>query len=134
MPCDRGAPLAFQGIGIEFQLIADTVNVMTIMPGGPSEKAGLQVGDKLTRVNDTLVLSGKKREIDDIRHMLRGDADSKVKVSYLRNGAIREAMITRGTIPVYAVDAAYIIARKTGYIRINRFARRTYEEIMEVME
>lgn len=124
----------FQGIGIEFQLIADTVNVMTIMPGGPSEKAGLQVGDKLTRVNDTLVLSGKKREIDDIRHMLRGDADSKVKVSYLRNGAIREAMITRGTIPVYAVDAAYIIAPKTGYIRINRFAERTYEEFMQAME
>ncbi|NCI46867.1 S41 family peptidase [Sediminibacterium soli] len=124
----------FQGIGIEFQLINDTVNVMTVLKDGPSEKAGLQVGDKLLVANDSVVLSGKKQKMDGIRHQLRGEADSKVKISLLRNGVKKEVVITRGTIPLYAVDAAYIIAPKTGYLRINRFAERTYEEFMQAME
>lgn len=124
----------FQGIGVEFQLLEDTVNVMNVMKGGPSEKAGLEVGDRFLKVNDSIDIAGKKLKPDDVRKLLRGPMDTKVKVQLLRNGQKKDVEITRGVIPVSPVDAAYMIAPQTGYLRINKFAERTYEAFMQAME
>lgn len=124
----------FQGIGIEFRQINDTVNVMNIMPGGPSEKVGLQAGDQLIYVNDSISIAGKKLDGNAIRKLFRGPANSTVKVKYLRQGKMLETTITRGNIPVSSVDAAYMIAPKVGFIRLNKFAERTYEEFMTELE
>jgi carboxyl-terminal processing protease len=124
----------FQGIGVEFQIFDDTVNVVRVMKGGPSEKAGIEIGDKLIKCNDSVQLAGKKLKSDDIRKQLRGPAGSSVKVNILRNGTLKDFVIQRGNINVPSVDASYIIAPQTGYIRINKFAERTYEEFMQNLE
>lgn len=124
----------FQGIGIEFQLFNDTVNVMNVLAGSPSEKAGLQTGDKLIKVNDSIAIAGKKLKPDDIRKLLRGMMDTEVKVQLLRGNDLKEVKITRGIIPVPSVDAVYMIEPGTGFIRINKFGERTYEEFMQAME
>jgi len=124
----------FQGIGIEFRQMNDTVNVMNIMPGGPAEKVGLMVGDQLLFVNDSVSIAGKRLDGNAIRRLFRGPADSKVKVKFLRAGKLKEVTITRGNIPVSSVDAAYMIAPKVGFIRLNKFAERTYEEFMTELE
>lgn len=124
----------FQGIGVEFQILQDTVNVMYVVKEGPSEKAGLLVGDRMLRVNDTSEVAGKKITSDGIRKLLRGAAGTKVKLQVLREGVKKEVIITRDVIPVSPIDAAYMIAPATGYIRINKFAERTYEAFMQGME
>ena len=124
----------FQGIGIEFRQMNDTVNVMNILPGGPAEKVGLMTGDQLIYVNDTIAIAGKKLDGVAIRKLFRGPANSKVNVSFLRAGKLNKVTITRGNIPVTSVDAAYMIAPKIGFIRLNKFAERTYEEFMTELE
>src|SRR6478735_3627077 len=99
----------FEGIGVEFQILEDTVNVMFVVAGVPSVKAGLEVGDKLLKVNDSVSVAGKKIKADDIRKLLRGPADTEVKVKLLRGNLIKDVTITRGKIPVSPVDAAYMI-------------------------
>lgn len=124
----------FQGIGVEFQILDDTVHVMYVITDGPSAKAGLKVGDKMLTVNDSVVIAGRKLQPDDIRKLLRGPMNTKVRVQVLRGNDKKEVMITRGVIPVSPVDAAYMIAPGTGYIRINKFAERTYEAFMQNTE
>ena len=124
----------FQGIGIEFQIFSDTVNVMNVVKGGPSEKAGLSVGDKLIKVNDSVTIAGKKITPDGIRKLLRGAANTDVHIQILRGDQKKDMIVTRGVIPVSSVDAAYMIDTQTGYLRINKFAERTYEEFMQSME
>ena len=124
----------FQGIGVEFQLFNDTLNVMNVVKDGPSEKAGLQVGDKFIKVNDSVVIAGRNIGPDSIRKLLRGEKNTSVTVQIKRGSSIKNVVITRGVIPVPSVDAAYMIAPKTGYLRINKFAERTYEEFMQAME
>lgn len=124
----------FQGIGVEFQIFNDTVNVVHVIKDGPSEKAGVQIGDALIKANDSVLLTGKKIKPDDIRKQLRGPSGSSVKITVFRNGLLKNIVINRGNIPVPSVDAAYIIAPQTGYIRINKFAERTYEEFMQNLE
>ncbi len=124
----------FQGIGVEFQVLDDTVNIMHIMQGGPSEKAGLQPGDKFILVNDSVPIAGKKLKVDQIRKLLRGPMDTKVKVQVLRGNERKDFIITRGVIPVSPIDAAYMLTNEKGYIRINKFAERTYEAFMQSME
>ncbi len=124
----------FQGIGVEFQMLDDTVNVMHVIDGGPSAKAGLEVGDKLLKVNDSVTIAGKKMGSEDIRKQLRGLAGTDVKIKILRGNTTKDVTITRGVIPVSPVDAAYIISPGIGYLRINKFAERTYEAFMQNME
>ena len=124
----------FQGIGVEFQMFNDTINVMHVIKDGPSDKAGVQVGDEIIKANDTIILAGKKLKPDSIRKQLRGAAGSSVKITILRNGALKNIELKRGNINVPSVDAAYIIAPQIGYIRINKFADRTYEEFMQNLE
>jgi carboxyl-terminal processing protease len=123
----------FEGIGVEFFIIEDTVHVTNVLSDGPSDKAGLKVGDKFLRVGDSAV-AGKSITGDKIKNLLRGIGGSKVNVTVLRNGKPVQAVITRGTIPLYSVDAAYMIDTTTGYIHLNKFSGTTYEEFMKAME
>ncbi len=124
----------FEGIGIEYRLINDTVTVMNVIKDGPSQKAGIQIGDQLLAVADTIKVSGVKVSAVSIRKYFRGPINSSVKVKLKRGGAIQHVTIIRNVIPVSSIDAAYVIAPGTGYIRINKFAERTYEEFMQNLE
>lgn len=123
----------FQGIGVEFNIFRDTVNVVYVMPGGPSEKAGLMIGDKILKVNDSSI-AGRKLQVDDIKKHIRGPKGSKASLQILRGAAAKTIDVTRGTIPVSSVDASYMIDKSTGYIKLNRFTEKSYEEFMEAIE
>jgi carboxyl-terminal processing protease len=124
----------FQGIGVEFQMIKDTVNVMNVIPDGPSFKAGVEIGDKIVKVNKSFNLTGKNISTDDVRKQLRGPANSTVLITVLRKNQPKEIKIIRGNIPLYSLDAAYMINANTGYIKLNKFSETTYPEFMSAME
>ena len=123
----------FEGIGIEFLILNDTVNVINVLAKGPSDQAGLRVGDKFIKVNDSIV-AGNGINADRIKKLLRGPGASTVKIAFLRGQKDTTLVIQRGAIPLPAVDAAYMIDKSVGYIRINKFSRTTYQEFMESME
>ena len=123
----------FQGIGVEFQILNDTVNVTNVISGGPSDKAGLQVGDQIIRVNDSIV-AGNGITAEKIKKLLRGPGASTVNLTMFRAHVPKQFVILRGMIPLPALDAAYMINKESGYIRINKFSRTTYEEFMEALE
>lgn len=122
----------FQGIGIEFQIFKDTVNVMNVVPGGPSEKAGLSVGDKFLKVGDSAVTGGISSE--GIKKLLRGPGGSKVTTTILRGTRTMTVTIERGIIPLPSLEAAYMADPGTGFIRISKFSETTYEEFMSALE
>jgi carboxyl-terminal processing protease len=122
----------FEGIGIEFQIFDDTVNVVNVLAGGPSDKVGLAVGDKLIKVGDSIV-AGNGITTDRIRNLLRGPGASKVTVSLLRAGEPKQFTISRGTIPLPSVDVSYMINKETGYIRINKFSETTHAEFAQAI-
>lgn len=124
----------FEGIGIEFRIIEDTVNVMNIVKDGPAEKAGLQIGDKLLAVADTIAVSGKNIELAMIRKLFRGPVNSLLKLKYKRANQVFSIAIARNLITISSIDAAYMVSPGIGYIRINKFAERTYEEFMQQLE
>lgn len=123
----------FQGIGVEFNIFDDTVNVLYVVPNGPSDKGGLQIGDRIIKVGDSSIVS-KTLPSADIRKMIRGEAGSKVDLTILRNGQVLHKIITRGNIPIPSMDAAYMMDATTGYIKLNKFAETTYQEFMRAME
>jgi carboxyl-terminal processing protease len=122
----------FKGIGVEFQLFNDTVNVINVLKDGPAEKAGVKVGDMIITVNDTVNLV--KKDAEFIRKALRGPGGSKVEVTVLRGTRQKKLAISRGTIPLPSLDAEYMIAPKTGFIHLNKFSETTYEEFMAALE
>lgn len=124
----------FSGIGVEFQLFHDTVNVVNVLENGPSEKAGLQIGDKIVTVNDSVSISGKNLKADEIRKYLRGSRGTLVTVGVIRNNKAMRYSIERATIPVPSVDAAYMMAPGTGFMHINKFSESTYREFMVSLE
>ncbi len=124
----------FQGIGVEFQIINDTVNVMNVIPDGPSFKAGVEIGDKIIKANDTFNLAGKNINVDDVRKQLRGPVNSEALITVLRNHQTKNIKIIRGNIPLYSLDAAYMINANTGYIKLNKFSETTYHEFMAAMD
>jgi carboxyl-terminal processing protease len=123
----------FQGIGVEYMILNDTVHVVNVLKDGPSEKAGLQTGDRFLKVGDSVV-AGNNISNDRIKKLLRGPENTQVSVSLLRGNATSKINITRGTIPKPAVDAAYMMNDTTAFIHINKFSRSTYEEFMAAME
>ena len=123
----------FEGIGVEFNIFSDTVNVVYVIPNGPSDKAGLRIGDKIVRVNDSFIVS-KTLPSADIRKMIRGKAGSDVKLTIWRNNALQDIHVTRGKIPLPALDAAYMVTAKIGYIKLNKFSKTTYREFMAALE
>jgi carboxyl-terminal processing protease len=122
----------FEGIGISFNMLTDTILVISTIPGGPSEKTGLQAGDKILYVNDSLV-AGKGISDEKVMRMLKGPRGTEVRVKILRKGHkdLLTFNITRDKIPIYSVDVAYMTNDITGYIRINNFALTTYDEFMK---
>lgn len=125
---------SFGGIGVEFQVFNDTVNVINVVSNGPSYLAGVKVGDKIIAVNDTINIAGKKIEPDDIRKLLRGEDGSTVAITVKRNSGNKKIVITRGAIPLPSIDVAYMIAPETGFMRISKFSSTTYEEFMSNLE
>jgi carboxyl-terminal processing protease len=123
----------FQGIGVEFQILSDTVNVTNVISGGPSDKAGLQLGDQIIRVNDSVV-AGNGITAERIKKLLRGPGASTVNLTMYRGHAPKKFTILRGMIPLPALDAAYMMDRESGYIRINKFSRTTFEEFTEALK
>ncbi len=123
----------FEGIGVEFNIFIDTVHVLNVLKDGPSDKAGLRVGDRIIAVGDSVV-AGKNITSDRIRKLLRGPRGSQVSVTVLRGNSPKEFIIRRGFIPLYSLDAAYVIAAQTGYIKLSKFSETTYEEFMEALE
>lgn len=125
----------FEGIGIEFLLVDDTIQVVTPLSGGPSEAAGILPGDKIITIEDSLV-AGVAISNADIFGKLRGPQGSTVRVGILRGKErkLRSFTITRDVIPVHSVDVAYMLDKETGYIKINRFSAPTYQEFMEALQ
>ena len=117
----------FEGIGIQFQMIEDTLLVIQPVSGGPSEKVGILAGDRITAVNDTAI-AGVKMGTDEIMSRLRGPKNSKVNLTIVRRGVQEPLLFTvkRDKIPIHSLDAAY-------YIRINRFAATTGEEFAQAL-
>lgn len=123
----------FQGIGVEFNIFNDTVNVVYVFPGGPSEQAGLQIGDKIVTVNDSS-LTRKNMRTDDIKKLIRGAGGSRAVLRIVRDKKNLTISVTRGTIPVPVVDAAYMMNPTTGYIKLTKFTDQSYEEFMRALE
>lgn len=131
---DMNEPLQgnFEGIGVEFNIVDDTIRVIDAIAGGPAEAVGVQAGDRILKVDGAKV-AGIKITNKDVMAKLKGKGGTKVKVSVLRKGNKKqlEFTITRGTIPIYSIDISYMVAPATGYIKISRFAATTYEEYLE---
>ena len=123
----------FYGIGVEFNILNDTTNVLNVLPKGPSDKAGLQVGDQFLKIGDS-VIAGNHITAEKLKELLRGSGGSKAEVTLLRNGKQIKVTIIRGAIPLYSLDAAYMITDTIGYIRLNKFSETTYKEFMQSME
>ena len=124
---------SFYGIGIEFNMFEDTLHVVNVLKNSPAEKAGMHVGDKLLQAGDS-VIAGRKKDGDDIKNILKGDRGSKVNISLLRGNKKINVVVERDNIPVTSIDAAYMIDKTIGYIRLNRFSQKTYREFMESLE
>ncbi len=120
----------FEGVGIQFNVPNDTAIVLEVIPGGPSEKAGLLQGDRLLRVDDK-VIAGVKFPQDSMVRRMRGPAGTKVTLTVSRQGEEIAFDITRGKIPVHCVDAAFMVDDTTGYLRLSKFSRNTYRECAE---
>ena len=125
----------FDGIGISFNMPNDTIIVINVIQGGPSERIGLLAGDRIVTIDDS-VIAGKKVPQDDIVKMLKGPTGTKVKVGIARK-EVEELIvfeITRDKIPLYSIDVSYMLNETLGYIKITRFARTTYREFLDAVD
>ena len=125
---------SFSGIGISFQVMSDTINVIEVIPGGPAEKVGILAGDKIITVNGKPFV-GKGLNPNTVKDHLRGAKGSTVKLGIRRNNSEKTIYFTvkRGDIPVKSVDAAYMIEKNTGYVKVNQFGRTTYDEFITAL-
>ena len=125
---------SFSGIGISFVMVNDTIGVVEVIPGGPSEKVCIMAGDKIFMIDDS-VATGPKMSNGEVMKRLRGNKGSKVKLGIKRQNTSKllTFTVTRGDIPVNTVDAYYMIDKNTGYIKINQFGRHTYDEFITAM-
>lgn len=126
---------SFQGIGIQFDVVSDTIVVVAPIPGGPSERMGIRAGDRIVEIEDENV-AGMGIDRDKVVKSLRGEKGTKVKVGILRRGLTKpfDVTIVRDDIPLYTVDASYMITPTTGYIRLSRFAGTSHEEVRMALD
>jgi carboxyl-terminal processing protease len=124
----------FSGIGISFVMVNDTIGVVEVISGGPSEKVGLMAGDKIVTIDDT-VATGPKMTNSEVMKRLRGAKGTKVKLGIKRQNTNKTLTftVTRGDIPVNSVDAYYMIDNITGYVKVNQFGRHTYDEFITAL-
>ena len=129
---------SFSGIGVQFTIQSDTINIVAVVAGGPSEGIGVLAGDKIITVDDSLFV-GKKINNERVMHTLRGEKGTKVKIGVKRSGEpdLLYFTITRGDIPVTSVDAKFIIpaknSEKIGFVRVNKFGENTYNEFISAL-
>ena len=123
----------FDGIGIQFNVPNDTAIVLSVIPGGPSEKAGLMQGDRIIMVDDRMI-AGSRTPQDTMVSLMKGPSGTKVRITVSRDGSDIPFEITRGKIPVHCVDAAFMIDDTTGYIKLSKFTRTTFNEFSEASE
>jgi carboxyl-terminal processing protease len=126
---------SFFGIGVEFSIVRDTIQVTSVIDNGPASRAGVEVGDQLIKVGDSVV-AGTGINSERIIKMLRGKEHSKVLVTLhsALNGADKTTIIERGSIPLYSLEANLLIDKETGYIKINRFSATTYDEFKTALK
>jgi carboxyl-terminal processing protease len=125
---------SFSGIGVQFRLLEDTIFVTTVIKGGPSERAGLLPGDRIITIDDSL-FAGKTINNDQILKTLRGDKGSVVSLGIKRHGkpGLISCKVTRDDIPVYSIDARYMIGQEIGYIKIGEFGRNAHTEFLNAV-
>ena len=125
---------SFSGIGISFNLLNDSINVLEVISGGPSEKAGLLPGDRIIAINDTIV-AGQNWSDVKVKGSLRGEKGSTVKLTVKRQTSAKplDFEVIRGDIPMTSIDAAYMVAPKIGLLKINKFSSNTYSEFLTSM-
>ena len=128
---------SFSGIGVQFSIQNDTVQVVSVISGGPCEGMGVLAGDKIVMVNDSN-FTGKTITNEKVMHALRGPKGTEVKIGIARSGTdeVLDFTITRGDIPVHSVDAKFIIevkGEKIGFVRVSRFAEKTYDEFIAAL-
>jgi carboxyl-terminal processing protease len=123
----------FEGIGVEFDIIADTLVVVAPVAGGPSEKIGVQSGDRIIAIDDSSAIGITR---DDVIRKLRGQKGTKVSIKVIRQGEPVPLVftITRDKIPTYSVGAVLMLDDKTGYIKLDRFVQTTYDEFLDAMK
>jgi len=125
---------SFVGIGIRFQIMKDTIMVVATIPGGPSEKLGILAGDKIVQV-DGETIAGIGIKNNDVRSKLMGELGTKVQVKILRKKSKElDFTIKRDKIPIFSVDAAYMVDKEIGYIKLNSFSKTTVEEVQEALK
>jgi len=122
----------FGGIGVQFIMHRDTVAVVKVVPNGPSQLAGIIDGDRIVKVNDTII-AGKKMSNTKIMSMMRGKIGTKIKITIARKGKKKliNKTIDRGAIPLTSVDVAYMMDEEIGYIKVSKFAMDTYDEFFK---
>lgn len=126
---------SFEGVGIQFNIFEDTILVVNPIPGGPSEKLGIRAGDRIIKI-DNVNVAGVKIKNSEVFKKLRGKKGTTVTVSILRRNEkeLLDFIITRDKIPIYSLDAAYMIDKEIGYIKLNRFAASTIEEFKNAIK
>lgn len=131
---NRDLESSFFGVGIQFQLMQDSICVVEVVSGGPAEHVGLLAGDRIIEV-DGKRMTGKDITTEDVMNALRGEKDTEVVVTVKRSTSPRPLTFTivRGEIPSVSVDASYLINDTTGYVRVNKFAANTYAEFIQAI-
>ena len=124
----------FDGIGVVFNMATDTVIVLNVIPSGPSRKAGVQGGDRIVKVNDTLI-AGQKMSQTAVMKRLRGPRGTKVKLSIERKGIkdLVDIVVTRDAIPLHSVEASLMLTDDIGFIKLSQFSRTSYAEIKKAL-
>jgi carboxyl-terminal processing protease len=134
---DANAPLVgnFDGIGVQFKVIKDTIIVMAVIHDGPSQKVGLAAGDRIVKINNKNV-AGIKIKDQEVMKQLKGKKGTEVTVSIYRKGKpnLIDYTITRGEIPTYSVDIAYMVTSQIGYIKLEKFSGTTVEEFTNALK
>lgn len=123
---------SFSGVGIQFNMNEDTLYVIQTISGGPSERVGILAGDRIIAVNDTSI-AGQKMKNSEIMKRLRGPKGTDVDIKVLRGRDVIDFTVTRDDIPIYSIDASYMVNPTTGYIRLNKFAQDTPDEIRKAI-
>ncbi len=125
---------SFYGIGIEFNMQTDTIYVINVLSGGPSQKAGVMAGDKIITVDDS-VFAGRKLSTEKVMKSIRGDKGTVVKLGVQRGDSkdLVQISVTRGVIPINSIDISYMITDEIGYISVNKFGETTYKEFLNAL-
>ena len=126
---------SFSGIGISFTIIEDTIRVTEVIEGGPSERAGLMAGDRIITIDDSTFVGKDLNQIDVRDHHLKGIKNTSVKLGIKRDkvDGLLSFDVVRGDVPLKSVDIAYMVDKTTGYIKVNRFGRTTYDEFLNAL-